>query len=60
MFLAEVSNSTFLWHIILLWDNPFGLAAQMLNKKYAPPNRVKDLAAHYKEMRILQPDSLIF
>jgi aspartate racemase len=33
----------------------------MLNKKYAPPYRVEDLAAHYiKKMRILQPDGLYF
>jgi aspartate racemase len=39
----------------------YGLAAQMLDKKYAPPNRVEDLAAHYiKEMRILQPDGPYF
>jgi len=39
----------------------YGLAAQMLNKKYAPPNRVGDLAAHYiKEMRIIQPDGPYF
>ena len=43
-------------------EQPFyGLAAQMLDKKYAPPNWVKDLAAHYiKEMRILQPDRPYF
>jgi thioesterase domain-containing protein len=39
----------------------YGLAAQMLDKKYAPPNRVEDLAAHYiKEMRIIQPDGPYF
>jgi aspartate racemase len=39
----------------------YGLAAQMLDKKYAPPNRVEDLAAYYiKEMRILQPDGPYF
>jgi aspartate racemase len=43
-------------------EQPFyGLAAQMLDKKYAPPNRVEDLAAHYiKEMRIIQPDGPYF
>ncbi|EGK86184.1 amino acid adenylation domain protein [Microcoleus vaginatus FGP-2] len=39
----------------------YGLAAQIMDKKYAPPNRVEDLAAHYiKEMRILQPDGPYF
>jgi len=43
-------------------EQPFyGLAAQMLGKKYAPPNRVEDLAAHYiKEMRIIQPEGPYF
>jgi aspartate racemase len=32
-----------------------------MDKKYAPPNRVEDLAAHYiKEMRILQPEGPYF
>ncbi|HEY9877512.1 MAG TPA: amino acid adenylation domain-containing protein [Leptolyngbyaceae cyanobacterium] len=39
----------------------YGLAAQIMDKKYAPPNRVEDLAAHYiKEMRILQPEGPYF
>ena len=39
----------------------YGLAAQIMDKKYAPPNRVEDLAAHYiKEMQILQPDGPYF
>jgi len=48
-------------HHLALEQPLYGLAVQMLNKKYAPPNRVEDLAAHYiKEMRILQPDGLYF
>jgi thioesterase domain-containing protein len=49
-------------HHFALEQPLYGLAAQMLDKKYAPPNRVKDLAAHQyiKEMRILQPDRLYF
>jgi aspartate racemase len=39
----------------------YGLAAQIMDKKYAPPNRVEDLAAHYiKEMRLLQPEGPYF
>jgi aspartate racemase len=48
-------------HHFALEQPLYGLAAQMLDKKYAPPNRVEDLAAHYiKEMRILQPDGPYF
>jgi aspartate racemase len=48
-------------HHFALEQSLYGLAAQMLDKKYAPPNRVEDLAAHYiKEMRILQPDGPYF
>jgi thioesterase domain-containing protein len=48
-------------HHFALEQPLYGLAAQMLDKKYAPPNRVKDLAAHYiKEMRILQPEGPYF
>jgi len=39
----------------------YGLAAQIMDKKYAPPNRVEDLAAHYiKEIRIIQPEGPYF
>ncbi|HEY9709604.1 MAG TPA: thioesterase domain-containing protein, partial [Oculatellaceae cyanobacterium] len=39
----------------------YGLAAQIMDRKYAPPNRVEDLAAHYiKEMQILQPNGPYF
>jgi thioesterase domain-containing protein/acyl carrier protein/NRPS condensation-like uncharacterized protein len=48
-------------HHFALEQPLYGLAAQMLDKKYAPPNRVEDLAAHYiKEMRIIQPDGPYF
>jgi thioesterase domain-containing protein len=48
-------------HHLALEQPLYGLAAQMLDKKYAPLNRVEDLAAHYiKEMRILQPDGPYF
>ncbi|MBD2112643.1 MULTISPECIES: amino acid adenylation domain-containing protein [Cyanophyceae] len=34
----------------------YGLSAQMLERKNAPPNQIKDLAAFYvQEMRIVQP-----
>jgi amino acid adenylation domain-containing protein len=39
----------------------YGLAAQMLDKEQAPPNRVEDLAAYYiKEMQTLQPQGPYF
>jgi len=39
----------------------YGLAAQIMDKKYAPKNRVEDLATHYiKEMQILQPEGPYF
>jgi aspartate racemase len=39
----------------------YGLAAQMLDKEQAPPNRVEDLAAYYiKEMQTLQPEGPYF
>jgi aspartate racemase len=48
-------------HHFALEQTLYRLAAQMLDKKYAPPNQVKDLAAYYiKEMRILQPDRPYF
>ncbi len=48
-------------HHLALEQPLYGLAVQMLNKKYAPPYRVEDLAAHYiKKMRILQRDGLYF
>ncbi|MBW4546344.1 MAG: amino acid adenylation domain-containing protein [Symplocastrum torsivum CPER-KK1] len=39
----------------------YGLAAQIMDRKYAPQNRVEDLAAHYiKELRILQSEGPYF